>query len=81
MYIQFQLPSGAGGMAAQHALSVIREELESWGKKHQIPYRTKLHKYTFRICLESDEHYTFFQLSWNPLKPYLKTYTLIKTEQ
>jgi hypothetical protein len=66
MYIEFRLPNGAGGMAAGYALSAIRKDIESWADKHAIPYRTKLHKYTFRLCLNSDREYTQFALTWNP---------------
>jgi hypothetical protein len=66
MYIEFQLPNGAGGMAAGHALSLIKLDIEMWAAKYNIPYKTKLHKYTFRLCLNSDKDYTQFALTWNP---------------
>lgn len=66
MYIEFRLPNGAGGMAAGYALAAIRRDIESWADKHAIPYKTKLHKYTFRLCLNSDREYTQFALTWNP---------------
>lgn len=66
MYIEFRLPNGAGGMAAGYALGAIRNDIEAWAKKHAISYRTKLHKYTLRLCLNSDKEYTQFALTWNP---------------
>ena len=81
MYIEFSLPNGAGGMAAGHAASALRREIEKWATKYEIPYRTKIHKYTFRVCLDSDEQYTFFQLSWDPQSEYFRSYRFIKTEQ
>jgi hypothetical protein len=66
MYIEFRLPNGAGGMAAGHAAHVIRKEIAEWADKYSITYKTKVHKYTLRLCLESDDAYTHFQLSWNP---------------
>jgi hypothetical protein len=66
MYIEFRLPNGAGGMAAGYALSSIRHDIEIWAEKHNIPYKTKLHKYTFRLCLNTDKEYTQFALTWNP---------------
>jgi hypothetical protein len=66
MYIEFRLPNGAGGMAAGYALSAIRQDIETWSGTHNIPYRTKLHKYTFRLCLNTDQEYTQFALTWHP---------------
>jgi hypothetical protein len=67
MYIEFRLPSGAGGAAAGTALSHIRIDIDTWVKKHSVQYhRTKLHKYTYRLCLQSDQDYTQFALTWNP---------------
>lgn len=66
MYIEFQLPNGAGGMAAGHALTQIRKDIEAWASKHNTSFRTKLHKYTFRLSLDSDKQYTQFALTWAP---------------
>lgn len=66
MYIEFRLPNGAGGMAAGYALNEIRKDIEAWAEQHNIPFRTKLHKYTFRLCLPSDKEYTQFAFTWNP---------------
>jgi hypothetical protein len=81
MYIEFVLPNGAGGMAAGHAAGALKKEIAAWAEKYSITYKTKIHKYTFRVCLESDEQYTFFQLSWNPKGPYFRTYRLITPGQ
>ena len=64
MYIEFRLPTGAGGMAAACAVTILRSQIAKWADVHDIPYKTKIHKYTFRLCLESDADYTLFQLSW-----------------
>lgn len=67
MYIEFRLPSGAGGAAAGTALSHIRIDIDTWVTKFDIQHhRTKLHKYTYRLCLQSDQDYTQFALTWNP---------------
>ena len=66
MYICFYLPSGAGGLAAQHALGLIRGELKQWSDRHQVPYKTKVHRYTLRVILEREQDYTHFEISWNP---------------
>lgn len=76
MYIAFHLPSGAGGMAAAHKAGQIRSEVAKWAAKHEVPYKTKIHKYTLRVILESEHAYTHFQLSWNPSKHY--SYELIE---
>lgn len=66
MYIEFKLPTGAGGIAAGHALNTIRGDIEIWARQHNIHYKTKLHKYTLRLCLSTDKEYTQFALSWSP---------------
>lgn len=66
MYIEFSLPNGAGGMATGYALNAIRGDIEVWAKQYNIPYKTKLHKYTLRLCLNTEKEYTQFALTWNP---------------
>jgi len=67
MYIEFRLPTGAGGMAAGVALNHIRIDIDDWVRRFEIQnYKTKLHKYTYRLCLSSDRDYTQFALTWDP---------------
>lgn len=65
MYLEFRLPSGAGGAAAGFALQMLRQKLQKWSKQHNISYTSKVHKYTYRISFDDDAHYTFFMSSWN----------------
>lgn len=68
MYIEFHLPSGAGGAAAGYALNCIKLDIQAWADKFNVQnYKTKVHKYTFRLCLSSDKEYTGFALTWNPV--------------
>lgn len=80
MYIKFRLPTGAGGMAAGHCAAMIKRNIEAWANKYHIKYKTKIVKYTMRLCLESEEDYSFFQLSWNPDHFYAENYTLVYPE-
>lgn len=67
MYIEFRLPSGAGGAAAGAALAQIRKDLETWVTKYTVQhYKTKIHKYTYRLSLANDKAYTHFAMTWNP---------------
>lgn len=66
MYIEFQLPSGAGGYAAGLANKVLNNELHAWADHYNIAYNKKLHKYTVRITFDNDKIYTFFAVTWNP---------------
>ncbi len=67
MYIEFRLPSGAGAAAAGTALSRINVDIDRWVTKHNIEYyKTKIHKYTYRLCLKGDRDYTQFALTWDP---------------
>ena len=66
MYIEFTLPTGAGGMAAGFVHQKLLKYLSKWAEKHNIQYRTKLHKYNMRLTFDDDKSYHFFILSWNP---------------
>ena len=68
MYIEFRLPMGAGGAAAGTALAQINVDIDNWIRNNNIQtYKTKIHKYTYRLCLGSDRDYTHFALTWDPL--------------
>ena len=77
MYIEFQLPSGAGGAAAGHALELIKHELDQWAVQNNVKYRTKVVKYTLRFCLDTEQEYTHFLMSWNPKSSAAKRYTVV----
>jgi len=78
MFIEFELPNGAGGMATGYALSQLQTEINNWAGQYGVKYKTKLHKYTFRLCFENNEQYTFFQLSWNPVNSIGLRYKIIE---
>jgi hypothetical protein len=64
MYIEFRLPSGGGGMAAQYCRYKINNAVREWAERFDIPYKTKTVKYTHRIILTCQEHYTLFGMSF-----------------
>ena len=66
MYIEFKLPQGAGGQAAAWANRILNNALHDWSDRYQIPYNTKVVKYTKRITFDDDRHYEFFALTWSP---------------
>lgn len=82
MYIEFQLPTGAGGMAAQYINSVLNRNLHEWSDRYQIAYNKKIHKYTVRVTFDNDDHYTLFAMTWQPtaeqLTSYVKNYRIIE---
>jgi len=45
---------------------MIKKDIKAWAEKYQIPHRTKIYKYTYRLCLPNDKDYTQFALTWNP---------------
>lgn len=68
MYIEFRLPMGAGGAAAGTALAQINVDIDNWVRLHNIQkHKTKIHKYTYRLCLYGDKDYTHFALTWDPI--------------
>jgi hypothetical protein len=78
MYVEFRLPSGAGGMAAQYLTGIIRKEIDQWAKQHSMEYKTKVVKYTLRLCLNSKQDYTYFQLSWKPENQFAQNFVLVE---
>lgn len=67
MYIEFRLPMGAGGAAAGTALTQINIDIDAWVRKYNIKsYKTKIHKYTYRLSLIDQDAYTHFALTWDP---------------
>ena len=70
MYIEFTLPTGAGGQTANYALRIILNKVADWATKYSIPYRTKIFKYTFRVTFDEDESYTLFSMTWVPDSKY-----------
>lgn len=66
MYVEFKLPTGAAAAAAAHANHVINRALHEWSDRYNIPYSTKIIKYTKRITFNNDAHYAFFAMTWNP---------------
>jgi len=67
MYIEFQLPKIDGGYTAKIALTHINIDIDDWIRKNDIQYhKTKLHKYTYRLCLAKDADYSHFAISWQP---------------
>lgn len=82
MYIEFQLPTGAGGMAAQYTNSVLNRNLHEWSDRYSIPYNKKLHKWTVRVTFDDDKYYDFFALTWQPksenMLSYLTNYRFVE---
>lgn len=66
MHIEFRLPTGAGGMAAQHFNGILTRELNAWAKEFGISYNKKIVKWTVQVTLKDPRHYTLFVLTWNP---------------
>ena len=66
MYIEFTLPAGAGGLAAQHVNAMLNKELHAWSDQYNIPYNTKIFKYTKRVTFDDEKTYAFFVITWNP---------------
>lgn len=68
MYIEFKLPTGAGGMAALHASRHIRARVQAWADWHNVKI-TSIHSgYRMTFMFEHDHDYTVFALSWQVLK-------------
>lgn len=74
MYIEFQLPKGGGGMAAQYLNGVLTVNLHRWSDRYCIAYNKKIHKYTVRVTFDSDKSYSLFAMTWNPVSEHMSDY-------
>lgn len=74
MYIEFELPTGAGGQAAQYVNAMLTRNLATWSTQYDIPYNKKIHKYTVRVTFDDNKYYDFFALTWRPQAEHLQTY-------
>ena len=66
MFIEFRLPSGAGGMAAGMFLGAIKRAVKQWSEKYNIAFTDKTVRYTYRVCFEHDKYYSFFATTFVP---------------
>lgn len=82
MYIEFRLPTGAGGMTAQYTNSVLNHNLQEWSDRYNIPYNKKIHKWTVRVTFNDNAHYSLFAMTWQPqsehLLDHLKNYKFVE---
>ena len=61
MYIEFQISTAIPRLWQ----NVIDNDVRAWAEKFDIPYKTKIIKYTYRVILTCQEHYTLFGLSFD----------------
>ncbi len=69
MYVEFQLPKVIHDKPQALAISIyqIDRDIATWVEKHQIEYyKTKPHKFTYRLILANDQAYSYFALTWDP---------------
>jgi hypothetical protein len=61
MFLEFRLPR----QLTHWAYEELSRAVYQWSvKQGEIPYRTKVIKYNFRITFEDDRFYTLFALTW-----------------
>lgn len=76
MYIEFRLPSGAGGMAAGYTKQAINLALLSICKTHNIIIAKQVTQpYRYRVEFKQAKDYTLFALVWK-IKNYNFKYTV-----
>lgn len=78
--IQFVLPGGAGGMAAQMFVREIQNKLKSFVKENKISgYKTTHEKcYKFNVWFQNDKDITTIMLIWDSSKNYKEPIVLEK---
>jgi hypothetical protein len=82
MYIEFQLPTGSGGQAAQYTNAVLTRNLDAWSQRYQVPYTKKIFKWTLRVTFVDEKNYSLFAMTWQPtadyMVDYIKNYKLVE---
>jgi hypothetical protein len=78
VYIEFTLPQGASGLAAQLANAAISKALIDWAEKYNIVYVKKNIKYAVRVTFEDERLYSHFALTWNPKQNHQLKFRLIE---
>lgn len=65
MHIEFRLPSGAGGAAAQHNAYRLKRDITAWANNHNTTVKS-YNGPAYRLCFEfaNERDYTLFALSW-----------------
>ena len=68
--IVFNLPTGAGGVAAQHRAHKLITLVNAWASQHNVCVK-RVHK-GYRLCFEFERasDYTLFALSWTADSPW-----------
>jgi len=69
-FLEFRLPSGAGGMAAGYTRKSILDKVKQFCNQHCIEFTHKTVSYTLQVRFDDDKYYTFFMLSWDPDIPW-----------
>lgn len=74
--IVFDLPSGAGGMAAGMYKTWVLQHIREFTRIHFTDYRTITHRYELKIWFPDDKYLTLFLLWYTPgqkqwRKPYI----------
>ena len=65
MYIEFRLPSGAGGMAAGYIKMAINIAIIQICRQHNITVAEQVTQpYRFRVSFRHPQDYTLFALVW-----------------
>lgn len=72
--LAFDLPSGAGGMAAGIYKGMLITQLKEFSNSYNIHYKTKTYRSTLKVWFNENSHYTLFILvfHWDKIwkKPY-----------
>lgn len=74
--IVFDLPSGAGGMAAGIYKSSVQRYLRELHEKYGLAYKSKTKVRQFKIWFEQDNHYTLFFLVYDFPRQWKKPYII-----
>lgn len=78
-YIEFKLPSGAGGMAAGYRSQALRKRMNSWAEQNNTSIETHIRQYRFYVEFYSEQDLTLFCLQWPLTSSEWDRFTVVKS--
>ena len=79
LVIDFDLPTGAGGMTASMARGLILQRMSRFRKQHNIEFNYTTLAYTLRVWFNNESDYTFFVLAYDK-KDDWREYRILEVE-
>lgn len=78
-FLEFDLPSGSGGMAAAMARAFVVKRFERFRKEHNIEFNYNTNGHTLQVWFNNESDLTFFILNFD-INDGWRRYTIVEKE-